>query len=159
MTSAKIITTDELKIDPVPTMRLRLQPPPIASKDPSWLSKEYWIRMFQRAEAEAEFESHASPEATRRNKERLRKIEKDIQDKIHQQFQKVEKEMENLTEQQQVDVITFWSGVRTFLTDILDWLSRVFNDILEKIREGWRLVKETVKEIFKRAYDAMKSIF
>ncbi|KAG4068699.1 hypothetical protein HA402_002390 [Bradysia odoriphaga] len=101
----------------------------------------------------------ASAEDLRRNQARVDDIFDDLINDLRQQRNEVKREMKDLSAQQQEDVITFWSGVQGFFKDVMKWMKNLFATVLEKIRQGFRIVKKVVVEIFQTVGNWFKSVF
>ena len=103
-------------------------------------------------------------EATRRrNKERAAKIfdhlKKQMNDNMDANKKKVLDNMDTLTTDQQEEVITFWLGMGAALSEVFNWMTRMFDKLINMLQEGWKLVKETTKKFFDSIADYLKNLF
>jgi len=112
-----------------------------------------------KAEAELVLDTEPTKEATERNKQKLKDVFASMRDKLDKQQEEVLKQFDGLTPQQQEDIITFWGAVNEFFHDVFEWLQNIFNYVLEKIRAGFRVVKDAVKGVFKTIFEFFKIIF
>lgn len=78
---------------------------------------------------------------------------------MDEQQDNVLRAMEGMTPTQQEGVVMFWEEAYKFLLDVIQWIKDVFNKILEKIKQGWRLIKEVVKGFFADVYALIKAVF
>lgn len=102
--------------------------------------------MFERSRADMEEENSES--AFRRNEARLNSIFDGMQDEVNNARTEAIQSMRSLPPQQQDDVVTFWASAKNFFKNIMNWMRNMFRKILEKLRQGWRLIKQAVKDIF-----------
>eukprot|EP00112_Aurelia_sp_Birch-Aquarium-sp1_P011236 Seg2363.5 transcript_id=Seg2363.5/GoldUCD/mRNA.D3Y31 product="hypothetical protein" protein_id=Seg2363.5/GoldUCD/D3Y31 len=165
-TSTNVITYNDLESQPVPTMRLTLPSArqgrvPVEGSGESWCTNLYkWCSNAQKeAEHVAELEQCCDPVITRMNQAKIDKMFDGMINDMNQQRQKVKNELITLPPHQQAQVLTFWSGVQEFMGKILGWLQDMFCKVLEKIKQGWQLIKDTVKSIFNRVFDAITNAF
>lgn len=144
-----------LELDDGPTLRLTLTNNArtlgaLRPQLPSWL--EDWRRKFYRiftgAQRDANLDEENSEAARQRNAAKLDAIFDDIVAQINAARYDVQASLQNLTPEQQEDVVTFWGSAQFFFMNIVRWMQDMFQKILDKIRQGWRLVKEVVVEIF-----------
>jgi len=156
MASRTITTVEELKHKsaPILTLRLRQPQPGQASKSQSnWA----WLQSFFTATSNnLELEQSPDEAATQRNSAKIDKIFDGVQDTINKQRDTVKEEMKSMTPEQQEEVITYWHNVQEFLSEVLDWLKEMFQIVLQKIREGYRIEKQALNNIFKTVLDAFK---
>ncbi|CAF1022811.1 unnamed protein product [Brachionus calyciflorus] len=68
---------------------------------------------------------------------------------LDEHFRNIEKSMHGLTKSQQEDVISYWDVVSNTIMEILQYLQKKFTEILECLRQGYRLMKDTIKEWMK----------
>jgi len=99
------------------------------------------------------------PEITKRNKQKIDELFDSMINKLLAQKEGVKNEMDNLSPEQQEDIVSYWAEVNMFMMDVFNWMKKAFLFILTKIREGFRLVKETVRCVFKTINDLLKMIF
>ncbi len=149
-----------------PVLRLKLtnKAESLASKKPAepnfiWKAKNFAENMFGRAEADLDLDTEPTTEATERNKQKLKEIFDSMRNKLDKQQEEVLKQFDGLTPQQQEDLLTFWGAVHEFFIDIFQWLKDVFNFVMDKIRAGFRIVKDAVKGVFKTIFEFFKIIF
>ena len=59
------------------------------------------------------------------------------------------KEFDNpdLTKEQREEIISFWDTVSDFFMDVLNWFQEMFPKLIEKIKLGWKFVKNALKSI------------
>lgn len=120
--------------------------------------KALYQRLFEVKE-ELKLEANADAATTARNQARLDEIFDDITRKTEEMRRNAKAQLHTMTPQQQEDVITYWSSVGGFLKEVLNWLQRAFDYVLEKIREGFRIVKEGVQYLFNTLADLFRGIF
>jgi len=104
-------------------------------------------------------EVESDPETTKRNKQKIDKLFDSMIKKLLAQKEEVKAEMDNMNPEQQEDILSFWGEVNMFMMDVFDWMKESFLYILDKIRTGFRLIKETVRDVFKTISDLLKMIF
>ncbi|XP_035711557.1 uncharacterized protein LOC110855077 isoform X2 [Folsomia candida] len=59
------------------------------------------------------------------------------------------REMRQLPGAQQRQVLTFWEHASVFFMDVLKWLEAAFLEVLDKIKQGFKIVKKVLADIFK----------
>ena len=103
------------------------------------------------------------PEALRRNQERMDKIfenlEKTIINDLRKKKEKAKREMVNLTPEQQEDMITFWGAMGNVLAEVFKWMGRMFDKLVDMLKKGWRLIKETTKKLFDSVISFFRNLF
>lgn len=114
---------------------------------------------FTSARNDANLETEDSEAARARNKVKLAEIFK----KLHKELDEVEKEaiesLNGLTPEQQEDVVTFWGAAHTFFRKVFRWLQEMFQKVMDKIRQGLRIVKSVIEEIFETVGNWLRQIF
>ena len=75
-------------------------------------------------------ESAASPECTKRNRERIEKSFNEVQGSLTDLKNATISALGNLTPQQQEEVVTFWNKAGSFLRGVLDWMRDIFTFVL-----------------------------
>jgi len=93
------------------------------------------------------------------NKQKLRNIRDKMKKAMDDQTEEMCQELDNLTPSQQSDVVTFWDGATSFLSGVMNWMGKMFDKIIEAIREGWRWVKEKVTGVFNTVTGWFKNLF
>ena len=86
-------------------------------------------------------------------------MRKNCNDQINGMEENAIREMENMTTEEQEELLTFWSGVGEFFKSIFNWVMKIFNKIVDLVKEGWRLAKDAMKKIFKPVVNFMKDIY
>jgi hypothetical protein len=164
-TSRQSLTVQELN-EAMPTLRLKLtnKAESLASKKPAQpgfieKARHFAENMFGRAEADIVLDTEPTIEATERNKQKLKEMFASMRNKLDKQQEEVLKQFDGLTPQQQEDILTFWGAVNEFFNDIFDWLKNIFNYVMDKIRLGFRIVKDAVKGVFNTIFEFFKMIF
>jgi hypothetical protein len=164
-TSGQTLTVQDLnEVKPVLRLRLSNKAETLAAEKPAQpgfmeKSKKWAENMFWKAETGLNLETETTKEAMERNKEKVDKIFDSMVGKINKQRENVKKELESLTPQQQEDVIDFWGTVQQFFMDLFQWVKDVFTHVIDKIRAGWRIVKDAVKGLFDSVMNWVKMIF
>ena len=154
-----VITIKDLGSDPIPTMRLT-QPKVEGSESSAWSNPiDTMSKWFTKAKSDVHLEEGVNPEITKRNQAKIDKMFDGMIKEMNQQREKVKNDLEKLTPEEQEQVLTFWGGVQEFLGKLLGWLKGMFDKVLEKIKQGWQLIKDTVKSIFNTVFDAITNAF
>ena len=86
------------------------------------------------------------------------KIKAEVNKNLEEKKLKVLKEMAKMTSEQQDDVIAFWEGLSPVLTSVFDWMGRMFHKMVDMLRQGWKLVKETTKKFFRSVQEFFDTI-
>eukprot|EP00112_Aurelia_sp_Birch-Aquarium-sp1_P004527 Seg15127.1 transcript_id=Seg15127.1/GoldUCD/mRNA.D3Y31 product="hypothetical protein" protein_id=Seg15127.1/GoldUCD/D3Y31 len=158
--TTSVITIKDLGSDPIPTMLLRQPKVPGGSESSAWSKPMDTISSwFTKAKGDVHLEEGVNPEITRRNQAKIDKMFDGMIKDMNQQREKVKTDLEKLTPEEQEQVLTFWGGVHEFMGKLLGWLKSMFNKVLEKIKQGWQLIKDTVKSIFNTVFDAITNAF
>ena len=159
-TTTNVITIKDLGSDPIPTMRLRQPKVPGGSESSAWRNPiDTFSNLFTKVKGDVHLEEGVNPEITKRNQAKIDKMFDGMIKDMNQQREKVKADLEKLTPEEQELVLTFWSGVQEFMGKLLGWLRDMFNKVLEKIMQGWQLIKDTVKSIFNTVFDAITNAF
>lgn len=116
-------------------------------------------KVFDGANGSVNLEEDSSEAARKRNEARLDAIFNDMVKDIEKTRNDVKKSLRNLTPEQQNDVVTFWALAQNFIADVMQWMQNMFQIVLEKIRQGYRLVKKVVKDIFDSIVGWLGQIF
>ena len=101
----------------------------------------------------------ADEETTQRNKQKIEDLFSKLQKKLNTQKESVLKSMDGLTAEQQEGIVTFWTEAYDFLMNIFELIRDVFNKVIEWMKEGYRLIKQTVTDFFSTIYDLIKKVF
>jgi len=159
-------TIVELEHGTLPTLRLKLtnRAQELHSSKPSETGMMQKLRkkllaLFQKAESETQLEEESSKQAAERNKQKLKNVFDSVKAKIDEKFDATMNEMDSLTPAQQEEVITFWVSASDFFTEVFNWLREMFSKVLDKIKEGWRLSKEAVRDLFRTVLDWLNLVF
>ncbi|KAG4069630.1 hypothetical protein HA402_014653 [Bradysia odoriphaga] len=157
MASSRLVftTLDDLECSSYPTLRLRLTDDArvLGSQRPQQptfiddLRRKY-SNLMQQAKGSVHFEENSSESARKINEAKLDAIFNDMVKDIEKTRSDAKKSLQNLSATQQEDVLTFWSLAQTFFADVMKWMQTMFQTVLEKIRQGFRLAKKIVKELF-----------
>ena len=67
--------------------------------------------------------------------------------------------MVNLTPEQQEDMITFWGAMGNVLAEVFKWMGRMFDKLVDMLKKGWRLIKETTKKLFDSVISFFRNLF
>lgn len=158
-------TIDDLESS-FPTLRLRLiedarvlgstrphQPTFIAD-----LRRKY-TNLIHGVKGSVNFEEDSSESARKTNEARLDAVFNEMAKEIEKARKDAKDSLRNLTPEQQEDVITFWTLAQSFFADVMKWMQKMFQNVVEKIRLGYRLVKEVVKDIFDTIGEWLDQIF
>lgn len=148
-------TLDDLENSSFPTLRLRLIDDaralelsrPQHSTFVEDLGRKY-TNLMRRARGSANFEEDSSESGRKRNEAKLDAIFNDMLKEVEKSRNDAKESLRNLTPEQQEDVVTFWALATNFFADVMKWMQNIFQAVLEKIRQGYRLVKKVVKDIF-----------
>jgi len=121
-------------------------------------------KAFKKAEEElSSLDPPCDPEVLKHNQERMEKIfqnlEKTIVNDLRKKRDKAINEMATLTQEQQEDLITFWGGMAKVLKEVFKWIGRMFDRMVDLLRQGWRLIKETTKKFFDSVISFFKNLF
>lgn len=148
-------------IDEVPVLRLRLhqtaatigQLPGAAHRSQArqgFVSR--FMAMFEKEKSNANLEVGTGDDVVRRNQAKIDQIFDRMQKKLDEQRQVAKDELTTLSPEEQEDVVTFWSSVGGFFTDLMNWLKNMFQNVMEKIRQGWRLIKDLIPNLARFKY-------
>ena len=109
-----------------------------------------------------ELEERADKSTTERNKRKVNdlfeKIKNDLNNKLEEQKNKVLDTMDGLTEEQQQGVLIFWTEAYNFLLSAINWIRDVFDTIIQKLSEGWRIAKGAVNGFFASVMQMIKDM-
>lgn len=104
----------------------------------------------------------SDPDALKKNRAKLDKIFERIKDDFNKKLQEkkedASKAMEHMTPDQQEQLLTFWGGLREVFKAFMDWIDRTLTNLIDMLKKGWTLVKETTKAFFKTIIDWFKSL-
>ncbi len=64
-------------------------------------------------------------------------------------------QMDQMTAEQQEQVILFWDQMGEFLPKLLDWVDRIFDKVVVKIQEGHHIDRNVTAKVFKSISDAL----
>lgn len=163
--SGRVLTLEDVEKE-CTSIRLRLEQQArslttIRPHEPAFMekAKRFASSMFTRVNTETVLGTDSSEQTRQENKRKVEKLFNDMRGKLNKQEDEVKKSMDTLTPEQQEEVITFWTAFSTFFDDLMNWLSRMFNFVMDKIRAGFRIVKEVLKSMFKTFADCLKMIF
>lgn len=163
---ARVFTTlTDLESSSSPTLRLQLtnSARELGSSRPSQpILLANFRRMFTNLVCEngnIDFEEDRSESARKRNEAKLDVIFDDMVKELEKGRTDARESLRNLTPEQQEDVLMFWALAQNFFADVMKWMQDIFQTVLEKIRQGYRLVKKVVKEIFDTIEGWLNNIF
>jgi len=143
--NSKIITLNALvgdqqlpKVDRSPTLMLRSSS---SSTSPSFSQVNIVLRK-NRAKLDQLFDA----------------MQTDINKKLQEKREQASKAMEYLTPSQQDQLLSFWGGLCDVFKALFDWIDRVLNNLIDMLRKGWTLVKETTKAFFQTIVNWFKNL-
>jgi len=120
---------------------------------------EFGYNLFSQEEYEnIQLDESQTQEATEKNKTILNEKFDKMQKNIEKARENALKKLDNLSPQQQSDVVTFWGLASELIDDVLNWIQDLFTNIVNKIREGFKLVRSTLKDIFAMVKSIFKQI-
>ncbi len=120
---------------------------------------EFGYNFFAAEEYEnIQLDESQTKEATEKNKTLLNEKFDRMQKNIEKARENAFKKLENLSPQQQTDVITFWGLASELIDDVLNWIQDLFTNIVNKIREGFKLTQSTLKDNFAMVKNIFKQI-
>jgi len=167
--SSRTTTETQWGDDVQPVLRLRLtqraselassKPTSARSKGMLEETKKNLSEMFSKERVVADLEVNASDAATKRNKEKINAYRAKAHKHVDDTYDTAIKSLDVMSPQQQEEVVTFWGKATEFLEEIFSWLEEMFLNVVEKIRQGFKLVKDAVSSIFKTVSGWLKSIF
>lgn len=109
----------------------------------------FWNQLVQGVNEKELNEANAA-EVTEKNQKKIQQYFARIKEMLSQQEMLVIEQMKNLSEDEQRSLVQFWIQFgETFNKIVLD-VSEVFQDVLYKIKLGYKLDTFVLKEIFKR---------
>jgi phosphoenolpyruvate-protein kinase (PTS system EI component) len=97
-------------------------------------------------------------EATEKNKTILNEKFDKMQKNIEKARENALKKLDKLSPQQQKDVIKFWDLASELIEDVLSWIQDLFTNIVNKIREGFKLAASALKDFFNMVKNIFKQI-
>ena len=104
----------------------------------------------------------SDPEVLRQNRAKLDQLfdamQTDINKKLQQKREQASKAMEDLTPSQQDQLLSFWGGLCDVFKALFDWIDRALNNLIDMLRKGWTLVKETTKAFFQTIVNWFKNL-
>ncbi|XP_021959445.1 uncharacterized protein LOC110855325 [Folsomia candida] len=106
-----------------------------------------------------ELEGPATEEETERNMKKLRARFEKMREALNAHETSAIREMRHLSRVQQEEVLTFWELASSLFMDVLTWLQTAFLEVLAKIKQGCRIVKRVLVDIFKTVRDLLKKVF
>ena len=104
-------------------------------------------------------DQRADPETTAANQAKLNAIFKEFHLALAEMEKDANDQMRNMSREQQEDILMYWASVGKFLAEVLTWLKKAFDYVIEKMREGFKIVKESVQFLFDTLADLFKEIF
>ncbi len=76
-------------------------------------------------------------------------MKKQNNDKLDAMEEKAMNAMDNMSVPQQEQLVDFWGGFKSFFTDLMGWIGRAWNKVLEAIKALWTEVRNVVTGIFR----------
>jgi hypothetical protein len=96
---------------------------------------------------------------TQANLDQIDVIFDNLNTKINNTRNIIKRELPNLSESQQAQVVSFWGRAGAFLVNVFNWIKEKFLSILNKIKNGVKYVFNTVKDCFRKAKDWFTRLF
>lgn len=119
-----------------------------------------WMQnLVTKAEDAIGLEYGSDATKTEKNKEKLKQYFKKMRDHMDAQENELLVEMDTMSPEEQEQTLLFWKVATKFVTDVIDWVKKTFDYVFEKIKAGYKLVKEAVQGFFKSVLDLFKSVF
>ncbi|CAH0549756.1 unnamed protein product [Brassicogethes aeneus] len=104
-------------------------------------------------------ETKADVHTTEIKKERLGKMFDSMAKEIENQRQEAMDALEDMTPTQQDEYLIFWGHFLEFFTDLFAWLKKLVLDIVEGIKNGFKLIGTAIKGLFESIADFFKTVF
>jgi len=128
---------------------------------PAFLEKANYFaeNLFWIARDDIILETDSTKEAMERNQKKVDEKFDSMTHKVNEQGEEVKNMVSNLIPQQQEDALAFWVEVDQFFMDIFDWLTDVFALVINRIRNGFTLVKGAINALFDTVMGWLQKIF
>jgi len=124
-------------------------------------ARSYFNKIFTEVteNPDVKLDEERTAEATRRNQEKIRQYINTLKSNLDEKGKMICQGLETMTPEQQEEVVYFWESVMTFMNNVLDYLKVMFDEVIQKIVQGCKLIKEAVVSLFSFLKDMMKKIF
>ncbi len=119
-------------------------------------------KLFQQIVADAQpagLQDSSSPEATKENKRKLEVYFNTMKSAVEDQRKKTLDELDDMSPEQQDEAVSFWMGFTSFFKSLMTWIKNKFNEVVQKIKQGFRWAYNRMKNIYGKASDLLHRIF
>jgi hypothetical protein len=93
------------------------------------------------------------------NQMKIDKIFDELVKLLNEQREIAKKSLQGMTPEQQNQVVSYWREAGQFLKELFQWLNRMFDEIVEKIKQGHTIKQKKVQEFFDLVFANFTSIF